>query len=60
MDNIGLMELFDEFITFLINDNVLTPVIYQASSLAVSLVTQGGELLRLDTLGIACIKQRKW
>jgi hypothetical protein len=39
MDNIGIVELFDEFITFLVNDKIPTPVIHQDSSSVVSLVT---------------------
>ncbi len=46
MDNIGIIELFDEFITFLVNDKIPTPVIYQDSSSVVSLVTQGGGITR--------------
>ncbi len=45
-DNIGLVELFDEFITFLVNDKIPTPVIYQDNSSIVSLVTKGGGITR--------------
>jgi hypothetical protein len=45
-DNIGIIELFDKFITFLVNDKIPTPVIYQDSSSVVSLVTQGGGITR--------------
>ena len=45
-DNIGMIELFDEFITFLVNDKIPTPVIFQDSSSVVSLVTQGGGITR--------------
>jgi hypothetical protein len=46
MDNIGLVELFDEFISFLFNDKIPTPVIYQDHSSVVSLVTQEGGIMR--------------
>jgi hypothetical protein len=46
MDKIGIVELFDEFFTFLVNDKILNPVIYQDSLLVVSLVTQGGGITR--------------
>jgi hypothetical protein len=45
-DNIGIIELFDKFITFLVNDKIPTPVIYQDSSSVVSLVTLGGGITR--------------
>jgi hypothetical protein len=50
MDNIGLMELFEELVTFLVNDKIATPVIYQDSSLVVSLVTLGGGVTRTKHL----------
>jgi hypothetical protein len=46
IDNIGLVELFEEFITFLIKDKISTPVIYQDSSSVVTLVTHGGGVTR--------------
>jgi hypothetical protein len=45
-DNIGLVELFEEFITFLIKDKIPTPVIYQDSTSVVTLVTHGGGVTR--------------
>ncbi len=45
-DNIGLVELFHEFITFLVSDKVSTPVIYQDSTSVITLVTQGGGVTR--------------
>lgn len=39
---LGLVELFDEFVTFMVNEKLGTPTIYQDSLSAVTLVTQGG------------------
>jgi len=52
-DNIGLVELFEELITFLVNDKIVTPIIYQDSSSVVSLVVE--ESLELNILEIGCI-----
>jgi hypothetical protein len=45
-DNIGLVELFHEFITFLVSDKVPTPIVYQDSTSVIALVTQGGGVTR--------------
>ncbi len=52
-DNIGLVELFEELITFLVNDKIVTPKIYQDSSSVVSLMVE--ESLELNILEIGCI-----
>jgi hypothetical protein len=49
-DNIGLVELFHEFITFLVSDKVPTPIIYQDSTSVIALVTQGGGVTRTQHL----------
>jgi hypothetical protein len=49
-DNIGLVELFEEFVAFLINETIATPIIYQDSSSVVSLVTLGGGVTRTKHL----------
>jgi hypothetical protein len=49
-DNIGLVELFEELVTFLANDKIATPIIYQDSSSVVSLVTLGGGVTRTKHL----------
>jgi len=49
-DNIGLVELFDDLVTFLVNDKIETPIIYQDSSSVVSLVTLGGGVTRTKHL----------
>jgi hypothetical protein len=49
-DNIGLVELFEEFVTFLVNEKIATPIIYQDSSSVVSLVTLGGGVTRTKHL----------
>jgi hypothetical protein len=45
-DNIGLVELFHEFITFLVSDKIPTPIIYQDCTSVITLVTQGGGVTR--------------
>jgi hypothetical protein len=45
-DNLGFIELFEEFINFLVNDHIRTPIIYQDSSSVVKLVTHGGGVTR--------------
>jgi len=49
-DHIGLVELFEEFITFLVNEKIATSIIYQDSSSVVSLVTLGGGVTRTKHL----------
>jgi hypothetical protein len=41
-DNLGLVELFREFLEFVTQSSVPAPVIYQDCSAVVSLVTKGG------------------
>ena len=45
-DNIGLVELFHEFISFLFGKPIPTPIIYQDSTSVISLVTRGGGITR--------------
>jgi hypothetical protein len=45
-DNIGLVELFHEFITFLVSEKLPTPIVYQDSTSVIALVTQGGGVTR--------------
>jgi hypothetical protein len=45
-ENIGLVELFEEFITLLIKDKITTPIMYQDISSVVTLVTHGGGVTR--------------
>lgn len=46
MDNLGLVELFQEFIDFVTLQKLLLPVLYQDSTLEISLVTKGGCVMR--------------
>jgi hypothetical protein len=46
LDNIGLVELFHEFITFLVSEKLSTPIIYQDSTSVITLVIQGGGVTR--------------
>jgi hypothetical protein len=41
-DYVGFVELFHEFLSFLISNQMSTPVIYQDSTSVIMLVTQGG------------------
>jgi hypothetical protein len=45
-DNIGLIELFQEFVTFLVSEKLQTPITYQDSTSVITLVTQGGGVTR--------------
>jgi hypothetical protein len=49
-DNIGLVELFQEFVEFLTMTGVNTPVIYQDCQAVISLVTKGGGVTRTKHL----------
>ncbi len=46
-DNLGLIELFEEFLSFIQNRSMETPTIYQDSS---SVVTKGGGVVRTRNL----------
>ncbi len=46
-DNIGFIELFEEFFSFIINrEEKIPPLIYQDSTSVISLVTKGGGIVR--------------
>jgi hypothetical protein len=45
-DNVGLFELFHEFVSFLVSETLPTPIIYQDSTSVIKLVTQGGGVTR--------------
>ncbi len=49
-DNIGFMELFEEFLSFLLNIKERTPIIYQSCTLVIDLVTKGGGVVRMKHL----------
>ncbi len=50
MDNVGFMELFEEFLSFLLNIKERTPVIYQDCTSVIDLVTKGGGVVRTKHL----------
>jgi hypothetical protein len=50
MDNLGLVELFKEFLEFITQSKIPAPVVYQDCSAVVSLVTQGGGKTRTKHL----------
>ncbi len=45
-DYIGFVELFQEFISFLVSEELPRPIIYQDSTSVITLVTQGGGVTR--------------
>jgi hypothetical protein len=47
-DNLGLVELFKEFLDFITGEQTATPVVYQDCKSVISLVTIGG--------GVTCTK----
>jgi hypothetical protein len=49
-DNVGLVELFREFLEFITQSKIPAPVVYQDCSAVVSLVTQGGGKTRTKHL----------
>ncbi len=51
-DNLGLVVLFHEFVTFLAGKRVPLPLVYQDSTSAVTLVTQGGGVTRTKHLRV--------
>jgi len=64
-DNIGLVELFHEFISFLFGKPIPTPIIYQDSTSVISLVTRGGGITRTKhmrarvNLGKECFDEKR-
>jgi hypothetical protein len=49
-DNVGLVELFKEFVEFLTMQNIETPIVYEDCNAVVSLVTLGGGVTRTKHL----------
>jgi hypothetical protein len=49
-DNVGFVELFEEFLAFILNINQRVPTIYQDSTSVISLVTRGGGVMRTKHL----------
>ncbi len=45
LDNLGIVELFQEFISFVTNSRVEIPLIYQDNTSVISLVTEGGGVM---------------
>jgi hypothetical protein len=45
-DYVGFVELFHEFVSFLISEQLSPPIIYQDSTSVITLVTQGGGVTR--------------
>jgi len=51
-DNLGFVELFEEFLTFVENRGKRVPTIYQDSTSVISLVTKGGVVVRTKHLRV--------
>ncbi len=49
-DNVGLVELFREFLSFVLNHNVGIPIVYQDNTSVISLVTIGSGVVRTKHL----------
>jgi hypothetical protein len=45
-DYVGFIELFQEFISFMVSEKLPTPIIHQDSTSVITLVTQGGGVTR--------------
>jgi hypothetical protein len=45
-DNVGFVELFEEFLSFLLNVKERTPIVYQDCTSVIDLVTKGGGVVR--------------
>jgi hypothetical protein len=45
-DNLGFVELFQEFVEFLVGRKVNIPIVFQDCSAVVTLVTKGGGITR--------------
>jgi hypothetical protein len=41
-DYVGFIELFQEFVSFIVSDNLPVPIVYQDSTSVITLVTKGG------------------
>jgi hypothetical protein len=50
MDYLGMVELFREFVEFVTQESVPTPVVYQDCNAVVTLVTKGGSQTRTKHL----------
>ncbi len=51
-ENLGFVELFEEFLTFVENRGKQAPTIYQDSTSVISLVTKGGVVVRTKHLRV--------
>jgi hypothetical protein len=64
-DNLGLVELFEEFVSFITNRPMGIPTIYQDSTSVITLVTMGGGIVRTRhlrarmNLGKEAIEEKK-
>jgi len=64
-DNLGLVELFHEFVSFLFGKLIPVPIVYQDCSSVISLVTRGGGITRTKhmrarvNLGKECFDEKR-
>jgi hypothetical protein len=49
-DNVGFVELFHKFVSFVLNCKIDTPMVYQDNTSVISLVTAGGGMMRTKHL----------
>jgi hypothetical protein len=49
-DNVGFVELFEEFLSILLNIDERTPIVYQDCTSVIDLVTKGGGIVRTKHL----------
>jgi hypothetical protein len=50
LDNVGFAELFAEYVAFVMNSEQMKPLIYQDSTLVITMVTEGGGVMRTKTM----------
>jgi hypothetical protein len=50
LDNVSLVELFHEFLGFVLNQKIAKPIVYQDNTSVISLVTVGGGVVRTKHL----------
>ena len=64
-DNLGLVELFHEFLSFLFGTSIPIPIVYQDCTSVISLVTRGGGITRTKhmrarvNLGKECFDEKR-
>ncbi len=52
LDNLGLVELFQELVEFMLIERLLKPIIFQDNTSVIMLVTKGGGVMRTKHLRV--------